>query len=100
MPIPEFKKNARMVKQARKYGVSVGDLVLLDLLHSGRCAICRKSVDLVVDHCHDTGSVRGLLCHNCNTGLGLFGDSQEVLQKAIEYLRDWVEIHHVNLGGS
>jgi hypothetical protein len=43
---------------------------------------------LVVDHCHASGSVRGLLCHNCNRALGLPKDSDEVLQRAISHLRE------------
>lgn len=42
-----------------------------------------------VDHDHETLEVRGLLCRNCNTGLGMFGDSDEKIQKAIEYMRKW-----------
>lgn len=56
-----------------------------------RCPICnkqqkdfRKSFSL--DHSHKTGQFRGWLCHNCNTALGLFGDSVDNLQKAINYL--------------
>ena len=41
---------------------------------------------LVVDHCHATGTVRGLLCHNCNRALGLLHDNTEVLLNAIKYL--------------
>lgn len=41
---------------------------------------------LVVDHCHSSGEVRGLLCHNCNRALGLFKDSRENLLNAVEYL--------------
>lgn len=41
---------------------------------------------LVVDHCHDTGKIRGLLCHNCNRALGLLKDSVHTLESAIDYL--------------
>ena len=59
---------------------------------NGRCAICdKKSVEnlrgkLFVDHCHKTGIVRGLLCHQCNDGLGKFKDKIELLLKAAKYL--------------
>jgi len=42
---------------------------------------------LVVDHCHSTGKIRGLLCHNCNRALGLMQDNVETLQNAIDYLK-------------
>lgn len=50
------------------------------------CQICGDSGKLNVDHCHETGVVRGLLCTRCNTGLGKFGNKGERLQKAIDYL--------------
>ena len=43
---------------------------------------------LHIDHCHDTGLFRGLLCMRCNTGLGAFNDNVEVLSKAIEYVNE------------
>ena len=53
----------------------------------GRCAVCNKAVErLCIDHCHDTNKVRGMLCHNCNTALGLVGDSVETLSNLIRYL--------------
>lgn len=60
------------------------------------CAICKKEgfvmnpdrhrLKLVVDHCHSSGNPRGLLCHNCNRGLGLFADNTLALVNAINYL--------------
>ena len=41
---------------------------------------------LAVDHCHDTGRVRGLLCSKCNTSIGSLGDPEESAQKVVEYL--------------
>lgn len=57
----------------------------------GLCAICKKLLGikgLNVDHCHLTHKVRGLLCTNCNLGIGCFGESIELLRAAIEYLRE------------
>jgi hypothetical protein len=57
-----------------------------------RCAICKCdeteafSQRLYVDHCHKTNKLRDLLCHACNTALGKFRDSQEILNNAIAYL--------------
>ena len=57
-----------------------------------RCGICRSKLEhsrntkFAIDHCHKTGKVRGLLCSNCNTALGLLKDSKERLLSAIRYL--------------
>lgn len=62
---------------------------------NGKCAICgsegfkivrNQRQDIVIDHCHTTGKVRGLLCHNCNRALGLFKDNSETISNAIRYL--------------
>lgn len=57
----------------------------------GKCAICRheftgENRDTNVDHCHKTGKVRGILCPDCNRGLGLFRDDPVLLQRALEYV--------------
>lgn len=59
---------------------------------SGGCAICAKPLEqvankCVVDHCHHTGAVRGLLCRMCNTGLGYLGDTAAGLERAVNYLK-------------
>jgi hypothetical protein len=57
---------------------------------NGLCAICKRDEDtagtLCLDHCHTTGEIRGLLCTDCNLGLGRFKDSPENLKAASEYL--------------
>jgi hypothetical protein len=54
------------------------------------CAICGKKATtkaLAVDHCHASGKIRDLLCSSCNTGLGVFYDNPELLNKAADYIR-------------
>lgn len=81
----------------KKFGISVQEYDLLLAKQGGVCAICGnkenhvyksgKLKELAVDHCHGSKKVRGLLCLNCNQGLGRFQDSVENLQRAIDYLR-------------
>jgi len=79
----------------RNYGVGLEQVLKMRELQGDKCAICGQAgfkmrVDnkhsLVVDHCHSTGAVRGLLCHNCNRALGLLGDDVERFKTAIRYL--------------
>jgi hypothetical protein len=61
---------------------------------NGTCKICKtntsgtKRGNFAVDHCHKTGKIRGLLCSNCNVGLGYFDDSVELMEEAKQYLLD------------
>lgn len=68
---------------------TAADYVLMNKRQHGRCAICRKKPKgrLHVDHCHKRLFVRGLLCAQCNHGLGLFYDNIKSLQSAITYLK-------------
>ena len=75
----------------KKYGMSAEAFKALHDAQGGACGICRAKLTTenrgtVVDHCHDTGKVRGLLCQGCNRGIGLLKDSAEVLASAIAYL--------------
>lgn len=58
------------------------------VLYRETCTICSEQIGLVVDHDHSTGLIRGLLCTNCNTGLGMFKDNIKILEAAIKYLKD------------
>jgi hypothetical protein len=72
----------------RNYGLTPGDYAAMVALQDGRCAICgRGDESLGVDHNHATGVVRGLLCSECNKGIGLLREDPDVLQRAVEYLR-------------
>lgn len=94
IPLPEpavpVDRTYRAVLLRKTYGMSLEDYD--DLLRSqgGRCAICRKAPSptkmLAVDHNHRTGVIRGLLCHLCNTGLGVFRESPDLMQRALDYL--------------
>ncbi len=75
------------------YGISLEDFARMLDKQDHSCAICKKKTDkLFVDHCHETGTVRGLLCMNCNTGLGHFKDSPKLLKEAVKYINDLKQI--------
>ena len=50
------------------------------------CYLCQSELNLNIDHCHETSKIRGVLCRNCNLGLGLFKDNSAVLRKAADYI--------------
>lgn len=82
----------------KSYGITLDDYMHMFEHQAGRCAVCSNTAKppmpgqrfverLVVDHDHATGTVRGLLCDNCNRALGLVHDSEGVLLAAVDYLR-------------
>ena len=73
------------------YGITTDDYNDMFIEQGGSCAICgthqgELKKRLHVDHCHDTGKVRGLLCDGCNIALGRFKDNLDILHNAIKYL--------------
>lgn len=72
------------------YGITVQQYDEMLRSQQGVCAICKGSCasgrNLAVDHDHNTGKIRGLLCGNCNQGIGRFSDDQEIMQAAINYI--------------
>ena len=107
------EKNAAYLRKYRKrdperrrryqlkglYGLTLEDFSQMLKAQNGKCAICgnsdprhrrkyRPSPHLHVDHCHESGRVRGLLCGTCNKGLGCFSHDASALQSAIRYLTE------------
>jgi hypothetical protein len=92
-----YKKNARVQsvqKFSRKAGIpfALEDYEELFTGQNGQCAICQTPIpkgngSFHIDHCHLTKTVRGLLCHHCNVGIGNLKDDPELLEKAASYLR-------------
>lgn len=76
------------------YGITLTERDAMIAAQGGRCAICKRIPDplpkkaggLHVDHCHAKGDVRGMLCSDCNRGLGCFADNPEYLMSAARYL--------------
>ena len=79
-------RNTKIVE--KRHGLPDGGLEELKIKQNFKCAICKEQTDLAVDHCHNSMKIRGLLCNNCNNGLGRFKDSTELLENAIKYLKN------------
>lgn len=72
----------------RQYGLSSAEYEIMVQAQGGRCLICQQTpASLVVDHDHESGAVRGLLCHGCNTAMGFMKDDPKLLTRAAAYLR-------------
>lgn len=82
----ERKVWSRRAYLKRTYNLTQEDYDKLEKSQNGGCAICGELTRMAIDHCHKSGRIRGLLCHNCNRGLGMFADDSKRLTKAIEYL--------------
>lgn len=75
----------------RRSGLTVEKHEAMLSTQGGKCAICKGATKyvrrLAIDHCHKTGKIRGLLCGNCNAGIGYFADDISRIAAAIEYLK-------------
>jgi hypothetical protein len=75
----------------RKYGITFEQKLEMVKIQNNKCAICenyfKNTRSAHVDHCHTTGKIRSILCSKCNTGLGLFRESQLYLKSAQKYLQ-------------
>lgn len=80
-------RQQRTYRLRRKYGLTADEFDRIAAEQDGLCAICRLNPPTVVDHDHETGLVRGLLCQDCNLGIGKLRDSADIVERAAEYLR-------------
>ena len=87
---PEYKENHRAWQYRTLYGITIEQYDEMLAAQEGACAICRGTESGAprwqVDHDHQTGTVRGLLCNSCNLALGLLKDSPEIVGAALNYL--------------
>jgi hypothetical protein len=104
----EFKEKRRVFNKKRKeanrklyykkrYGITLEEYNKMLEIQDHKCAICNiteseikhgRNTYFAVDHCHNTGKVRGLLCYKCNSILGFINDNTEHLKNAIKYLEN------------
>lgn len=91
----EIKQRARINSLKSLYGVTIEHYNEMLNSQNNCCAICLRPASefkkrLHIDHCHETGKVRGLLCRGCNLALGIFKDNSSTLRKAAEYLESFI----------
>lgn len=81
-------RERREMDLRKTHGITHDEYDALLGAQGGACGICGLTFEeyLHVDHDHETGAVRGLLCRRCNTGMGQLGDTVEGLQRALDYL--------------
>jgi len=85
----EQRQHGKKYHLKRNYSISLEDYDRLFASQGGVCAICGSPSNgraLDVDHDHETGEVRSLLCNNCNRGLGRFKDNPSLLRRAADYV--------------
>jgi hypothetical protein len=89
------KARVGMIKRLLKYNLKPGQFDSMFAEQQGMCKICGSplaktgTTGAQVDHDHVTGKIRGLLCMNCNHGIGCFGDDPELMLKAVAYVQSF-----------
>jgi len=76
-------------KRCARHGITEEEFWSLYEEQDGTCPVCDRAIEAkgsAIDHNHETGDVRGILCKNCNRALGLLGDSPETMARAESYL--------------
>jgi len=89
--VPNLGNVGHTIKR-KKTNLSKRRRIFVELKQGKTCDICKKKFEdiksMVIDHCHTSRKIRGVLCQNCNHGLGKFMDDVEIMKNAIKYLED------------
>jgi len=96
----ECRPCMRVQKFKQRYGITLEQWDQMFIDQCGRCLICKvdlppKGKGVHTDHCHNKGSVRGLLCSHCNLALGHAKDNPNTLRAAAEYIEDYTEVNYM-----
>jgi hypothetical protein len=88
----DHERHKRYRRDLAKYGITLKEYESILIAQNYKCKICGKHVSelnrsLFVDHDHNTGKIRGLLCQYCNSAIGYFNDDGNILLNAIDYLK-------------
>lgn len=81
------REKVNLQRRLRNRGITEEQYLAMLERQEGCCAICKRQRPLDIDHCHERGNVRELLCGPCNRGLGFFDDDPDVVKSALAYLR-------------
>jgi len=88
---PKGREMQRKWYLKHKYGITLEQKNKIYEKQNGKCLICKIKMlnknDIHIDHNHKTGKIRGLLCGNCNRGIGLFKENPKILLNAIKYIK-------------
>ena len=92
----ELKKRQYKANIKYMYGVSIEWVEERLAAHNNKCKVCGTKMKLytntvAIDHCHETGEVRDIVCKKCNTAMGQFRDDPKLIAKAIDYLTEMKE---------
>jgi hypothetical protein len=82
----KVSKDTKERRLQKTFGISTDEYDAL--MKEAKCSICESTTNLVLDHCHNSGKIRGVLCRTCNTGIGHLKDSPELVARALYYLQD------------
>ena len=89
----KYNKNYHL---KRRYGISAIQFEELLKKQNYKCSICKTNLNNIkqcVDHCHTTEQIRGILCDNCNVGLGKFKDNEAIMLNALQYIKSRGDIN-------